>query len=90
MHHNHDLRVMASDLQIKKATYTDAIAAAYPVGSKVLVRTKHGWERCEVTWTPVKSGGANPHIYVKRLRTGGEHKIDLSGVDGADMICKDF
>lgn len=86
----HDLKTLAADLQIKKAAYTDAIAAEYPVGSKVLIRTKYGWDRCTVTWTPDKSGGANQHIYVKRDRTGGEHKIDLSGVGGVDLVRKDF
>lgn len=85
-----DPNALASDLQIKKAAYTDAIAATYPVGEKVLVRTKYGWEYATVTWTPVKSQGSNPHIYVKRNRTGGEHKIDMSGIGGVDMVRKDF
>lgn len=80
------LKTITTELTARKTELTDAIAAKFPVGSKVLVQTKHGWEYAKVIWTPERSNGANPHVYVKRLRTGGEHKIDLSGMGTCTTI----
>lgn len=86
------LETLCRDLYIRKAAFTDAIAATYPVGSKVLIRSKHGWEHGTVTWTPQGSNGANPHIYVKRTKTGGEHRIDMNDISAASgqLVRKDF
>ena len=90
MHSNKHLLVLAHELQVKKEAYTDAIAETFPVGSKVLVRSSYGWDRCVVTWTPTGQKGANPHVYVKREKTDKEHKINMSGIGGVGMIRNDF
>lgn len=73
------LSEITANLRDLKTELTDAIAATYPVGKKVMIRTKYGWDFAEVVWTPDRANGANPHIYVRRLRTGGKHKIELLG-----------
>lgn len=85
-----DLKTITTELSALNTEFTDAIAATYPKGSKLYVRSKYGWEweLAEVTWTPERSSGANQCIHVKRERTGGVHKIDMQGANCFDMVRK--
>lgn len=60
---------------------TDEIAKEFPIGLQLEVRMKGRWEPGVVTWTPENSNGANPHVYVMNLRTGGTriHRYSVEG-----------